>query len=401
MGLVTRQYTYVPGRTIRSDEVNKNENTLYEEMNGNIEDINMKSATLTQRVFSDDVNPLVRDAEKYESFVSSGLVVADASSDGSAKVVISSGVAYTRYNDKLYRTLTNTETYTVSAEANGTYYLFIDYQGTFFDETDPDPGVGRQAVAQLTVNGFPGSPVVSVSDMRRMQLYDKPSHYITGCMLSYAGAYAISVSAGEVEIGNVFLQSAGGKSAIDITDSNNYFEGNISPVNSWCYVYAVRLGTSLSWDIQLSAQPPQYADTYGNTSGIKRYRQVDTNYYRCVGAVYRKSDGTLAQFFQNGNYVQYAEFRSVTAGSPTNANIPATGKLGYFQLYAQTLSGSVAEVYIRPAGSGGNYFTNQPNITNEKNWMYVICATNDSQQIDLTVNNNGSCLTVGYWMNIR
>lgn len=401
MGLVTRQYTYIPGRTIRSAEVNKNENTLYEVINGNLEDINLLDSTLTQRVLHEDVNPLVRDAEKYVSFVSSGLEVVDATAAGILKVAVASGIAYTVYGNKMYRTNTTAETYTLSNTDNGTYYLYIDHQGTFSDSDSPDPEDGRQAVAQLTVSGQPSSPGISVMDMRRMKLYDLPSHTITGCTMAVAGVTSCAVTAGQVEIGSLLLTATGTSPALDITNSSNYFEGSIAATQSWCYVYVTRLGTSLTWQAKLSASPPQYADTQGNTAGVLRYRAVGDNWYRCVGAVYRKSDGQMLPFYQNGDYVQYGTFLPVAQGSLATANIPAVSTLGYFHLYARTTAGEPGHVAIHPSGSSGDPVQMTPYGINDELWMCVQCATNASQQISCTLEYYATCSTMGYWLNIR
>lgn len=44
MGLITRQYTYTGGNTIDPSENNANENTLYNEVNGNLDNNNIKAS---------------------------------------------------------------------------------------------------------------------------------------------------------------------------------------------------------------------------------------------------------------------------------------------------------------------------------------------------------------------
>lgn len=407
MGLVSRQYNYVAGRTIRASELNKNENILYEAINGNIEDINIKNATLTERVLTQDINPLVRDAEKYLSFVAQGMQVDDASISQSPKVSISSGIIYTVYNGKMYRIATGNETYSLSNTENGVYYLHVDYQGIFSDTPSGDPGNGKQVIARLTVTGLPSSPSISVTDMRNMRLYDVSSHYLHGCEIRYTGAHTISVEAGIVEIGGVFYNNTANSENIDITSISNYFEGAVAGNSSWCYVYLTRLGTSKQWEIKLSSTPPSYSDTALNNQGKLIYSWSESRFFRCIGAVYRDSSGNILKFYQRGNYIQYETFQAVSAGTASFANIPAISRLGNFEIEAVAGNAQFAEAKIRPAGSAGNYFKvgyATPVAHEMHDSAYVVCATNDSQQIEFIQNiNTGTavCRTAGYWISVR
>lgn len=404
MGLITRQYNYVAGRTIRASELNTNENTIFNEINGNIQDVNLKSDTITERVLTDDINPLIRDADKYASFVVSGLNVADASLGDTARVSITEGTIYTIYNNKMYRKNTSSETYTLTNSDNGTYYLHVDYQGTFYDTASPDPTAGRQVVAKLEVSGQPSSPSITVTDLRRTKLYDLISHHIHGCILSYNGVNTFTVSAGTVEIDNMYLTNTAQSSAIDITDTANYFEGSVVGTSQWCYIYVARLGTSLQWTVKLSTEAPQYADTNDNISGVLLYRKYDSKFYRCIGAVYRDSSGNIRKFYQDGNYVQYDQFAQVadSSNSQAYAHIPAISSLGYFELKAHGSTAQSGTVEIRPAGSSGSYVTVHQAYGRTQH-VYARCFTNSSQKIDVQINPASitTVKTVGYWLNIR
>jgi|GEM_PF-3424496 len=407
MGLINRQFNYFSGRTIRASELNKNENTLYDVLNGNLEDINIKTNTLTERVLADDINPLVRDAEKYASFVSAGLETVDSSVSQNAKVTISAGIVYTVYNGKMYRKETGAQTYSISHTENGTYYLHIDYQGTFSDAVSADPGAGKQVIAKLVVSGLPSSPVIAVTDLRNMKLYDLSSHYLHGCEIKYTGANTICVEAGIAELSGVLYSNSADSGNIDITSLSNYFEGSVAGTSSWCYVYVSRFGNSKQWEVKLSVNPPQYSDTAFNTQGKKVYRYADTKFYRCVGAVYRLSSGNILTFYQRGNYIQYETFQAVNAGTASGANIPAISNLGNFELEAVAGNAQYAEAKLRPSGSTGNYFKvgySSPVAHEMHDSAYVVCATNDSQQVEFTQNVSGGtslCRTAGYWMSIR
>lgn len=404
MGLITRQYNYVAGRTIRASELNTNENTVFNEINGNIQDVNLKSDTLTERVLTDDINPLIRDADKYASFVVSGLNVADASLGDTARVSITEGTIYTIYNNKMYRKNTSSETYTLTNTGNGTFYLHVDYQGTFYDTVSPDPTAGRQVVAKLEVTGQPSSPSITVTDLRRTKLYDLISHHIHGCILSYNGVNTFTVSPGTVEIDNMYFTNTAQSDAIDITDITNYFEGTAVGNSQWCYVYVTRLGSSLQWTVKLSADAPQYADTNNNTSGILLYRKYNSTFYRCIGAVYRDSSGNIRKFYQDGNYVQYDAFEQVadSSDSQADAHIPDVSILGYFELTAHGSTAQSGTVEIRPAGSNGSYVTVHQAYGRTQH-VYARCFTNSSQQIDVQINSASitTVKTVGYWLNIR
>ncbi len=417
MGLISRQYNYVAGRTIKAAEINKNENLLYETMNGNIENENIKSDTLSERVLTEEINPLVRDAEKYLSFVSSGLVVTDTSSNGTAKVSISEGTVYTTRNNKMYRKKTASETYSLTNTTNGTFYLHVSYQGTFSDTISVLPEAGYQVIAKLVVSGQPSTPTITVTDLRRTRLYDLTSHYLHGATLEYLNTTSFSVSSGTVEIANTFFTRTDNSGNISITSANNYFEldgsatGGTTGNSEWCYVYLTQDGSSMQWTVKLSNNPPQYADTNENTSGIALYRKVSDKYYRCIGAVYRNSTGDILKFYQQNNYLQYDTHQTVTEGSSSNANIPAISKRGNFSLYIDSSdrTPNEHEVKIRSAGSTGDYITLTTRNTTggefNSNTLITSCFTNASQQIELSITDNVSgtlaCKTIGYWINVR
>ncbi|MDX9703871.1 MAG: hypothetical protein RBU23_12640 [Candidatus Auribacterota bacterium] len=407
MGLITRQYNYVSGQTIRSAEVNTNEITLYNEINGSIEDVNIKSETLTQRVFSDSVNPLVRDAEKYRSYVASGLSVSDAS-DSLAKVNVSAGTIYTLHNGKLFRQETAGETYSLGEVPQGDYYLFVDYSGNFSHNTSPIPEQGRQVLAKLTVSAQPYS--ISVIDLRRMRLYDITSHYLHGCMPAcvQGSSTSFTVSAGIVEIGSAFYTSTASTDPININTAGNYIGGTAPAVAAWCYIYLTPAGSSNTWTVKLSTTPPAYSDTAGNTDGVKIYLDSAGVQYRCIGAVYRLADGAIRQFVQTGNYVQYNTFVDVAQGEASDANIPDISIRGYFELRAYATNGKYARVKIRPAGTpDGDYYIVgwDSAVAHEMHdAAYVSCRTNEYRQIQVDKiidNGTASCKTVGFWTDVR
>ncbi len=417
MSLISRQYNYVAGRTIKASEVNRNENTLYDLINGNIENENIKNNTLTERVLTDDINPLVRDAEKYLSFVSSGLSTADVSSSGIAKVSVTEGTIYTTHNNKMYRKNTSSETYNLTNTTNGTFYLHVSYQGTFTDTDSAIPTEGNQVIAKLVVTGQSSAPVITVTDLRRTRLYDLATHYLHGTTLNYVSATAFSVDPGTVEISNAFFTCTGNSGNIDITSSGSYFEldgsgtGGITGNSEWCYVYLTQAGTSLQWSVKLSNNPPQYADSNANTAGTLYYRKLTDKYYRCVGAIYRDASGNILKFYQQNNYIQYDVHQTIAESTTANANIPSISIRGNFKLYINGADGIPVEheLKIRPTGSTGDYITlitsNTTSSEYNTNTLVTSCFTNSSQQIDLFVTDDVSgtltCKTIGYWMNIR
>ncbi len=407
MGLITRQYNYVSGQTIRSAEVNTNETTLYNEINGNIEDVNLKNNTLTERVLADSVNPLVRDAEKYQSYIAVGLSVSDTS-DTLAKVSIAAGTVYTVYNNKLYRQQTSSETYSLGEIAAGTYYLFVDYAGTFSHSSSSTPASGQQAIAKLVVSTTPYT--ITVTDLRRMQLYDITSHYLHGCTLACVDGSSASftVDAGVVEIGGVFYRSTATSDPININTASNYI-GGVAPASAtWCYVYLTASVSSSTWEIKLSTTAPDSSDTNGNTDGTKIYLESGGVQYRCIGAVYRLDDATIRPFMQTGNYIQFDTFVVVSAGTASDANIPEVSIRGYFELRAYAINGHYARVSIRPADADdGDYYIVgwDAAVAHEMHdAAYVSCRTNEYQQIEvisLVDTGSATCKTVGFWLNIR
>jgi len=381
--------------------VNINENTLYDALNGSLEDINIKDNSLTERILTDSVNPLVRDADKYQNFVAEGVETTDVS-DTSAKVLISAGTVYTLYSGKMYRSVTSSETYSLGSIGSGIYFLYIDYIGGFSHGTSLNPGDGKQVIAKLNISTSPYS--ITVTDLRRMRLYDVTSHYIHGCILQYQTSSTFKTTAGVVEIAGIFYSNTSDTGSIDITESSNYFEGSPVVADQWCYVYLTKYGTSGGFEVKLSTTPPDMSDPYGNTSGIKIYRNPGSCVYRCIGALYRENDGSLRKFYQHDAHIQYDTFIDVLNGSAVNANIPAISAKGYFELFASADGTNEAISKIRPSGSSGTYFKLDTG-TIQIMVAYTICCTNSSQQVDCSIITAGSstatCKTAGFWLNVR
>ena len=401
MGLITRPYNYVAGQTIRAAEVNSNENTLYDAVNGNLEDINLKSDSLTERVLTDSVNPLARDADKYQNFVVEGLEASDVS-DTTAAVLVSAGKAYTIYSGKMYRAVISSETYGLGTVVAGTYYLYIDYTGGLSHGTALNPGDGKQVIARLDVSTGPYS--ITVTDLRKMRLYDITSHYLHGCILEYLSTSTFKVTSGVVEIDGALYKNTSDADSIDITESANYFEGVPVVAGQWCYVYLTPYGTSGGFSVKLSTAAPDLSDPYGNTSGVKIYRKPASSVYRCIGAVYREDDGSLRKFYQQDSHIQYDSFIDLSSGSAVNANIPEISMKGYFELFAAADGSNEAISKIRPSGSSCNFFQLDTG-TVQIMVAYTICCTNASQQVECVLTTAGSstatCKTAGFWLNIR
>ncbi|MCB1195832.1 hypothetical protein KDK77_06580 [bacterium] len=405
MGIITRQFNYVAGRTIRASEVNKNENVLYDEINGNIEDVNIKSESLTARVMADDVNPLVRDAEKYENHIQSGFDVADISGQGTAKVAVTAGTAYTIYNGRMYRTVnTSTQTHILTNTGNGTYFLHVDYLGTLTDSASVEGGNGKQVLARLEVSGQPSTPIITVTDLRNTQLYFVASHYVSGCTMKYLSAHSIRVNGGIIEIAGRSYANSNGQT-VDISDDENYIGSETAVGTSqWCYVYVAPLGTSFQWQVKLSVNPPQYSDTNNAASGALRYRLDSSVYYRCIGAVFNDSAGNIVPFFQHDAYIQYRLLQNVVAGSAVPANLPAISQRGYFRLYGDSNT-DLKIARIRAAGTSDSYMevrTGTPDGSGaDKATAFVSCFANESQQLEVFLDANCTCHTVGFWINVR
>jgi len=233
-----------------------------------------------------------------------------------------------------------------------------------------------------------------------------PEHYIHGFTLEYDTTVNFKVNAGSIELKCGQYKSTSPITVTGIATAGNYFEGSPISGAGWVYVYLTNSG--LGAIVKLSLNPPQYADTLGNTDGIKIYRKVTGTpdiWYRCIGAIRTNASTQIVKFYQDKDYVQFDSFFSVSAGSSVNANIPAISQKAYFE--ALLVTGGTCHVKVRPSGSSGDYIDaflgcdGGSQSINAQQRVQFASITNASQQVDVAIDSSCALKTIGYWINIR
>lgn len=233
-----------------------------------------------------------------------------------------------------------------------------------------------------------------------------PEHYIHGFTLEYDSTVNFKVNPGSIELKSGQYKSTSIITLTDITSAGNYFEGSPISGAGWFYVYLTNNGSSVN--VKLSVNAPQYADTNGNTSGLKIYRKVSGTpdvWYRCIGAIRTNAGTQIVKFYQYKDYFQFDSFFSVSAGSSVNANIPAISQKAYFE--ALLVTGGTCHVKVRPSGSSGDYIDaflgcdGGSQSINAQQRVQFTSITNASQQVDVVIDSSCALKTIGYWINIR
>lgn len=401
MGLITRAFTYIAGRTIKASEVNTNEELLYSLVNGNIESSNIKNNTITSEDLADSANPAtyLYDTTGQVSFISTGLAVIDGSSGDSAKATVLTGIYYTVVSGQLVRhELLLSATHTFSGD--GTFYLFIDSTGTLSESASITPAAGTQLLAKCIVTetavGLPDA-VVAVTDMARRSPIYLSEHELHGFNMVYASTTTINVTGGYCDIGGIKYKNNFNTDAIDVTSGANYISASAPSSDTWVYVYLQPNVTTLA--VALDETPPDFADTNGSQSGTLYYYKNGSNYYRCIGAFYWDNGNTkILEFTQDGDYFQLASGRLLSDGTGQDAFNPAVSVRGYFHCHAH---GVGQKATLRAVGFGDYIGAVQSGVEQTVD-VFTQCPT-VNQQIDVSMTNTPDSYikTIGWWTNVR
>ena len=238
----------------------------------NIEDEQLQADTLTERVFSDDINPRLRNRELlgYE-FIYSGYTPSD---DGGVTVGLAAGTAYV-YG---YRVTTGGTTHDYSSA--GTYYIEVGTDGVIdWEQTSETPQSNHIQIAKVISTG---ADLTSVTDLRKTTLFEQNYlDYLFGYRIFFDTTGQIRIGLGEA----VIQDAAGGgglprrrrdTSSQTAGATNN--DGTFSSFgnDTWYYVY-------LDGDVSKTG-----ADVIISTNSTAP--QDGSSYYRKIGAF--KTDGS-------------------------------------------------------------------------------------------------------------
>jgi len=418
MGLISRQYNYVAGKTIKASEVNANENRLYTAINGGLDETNLSATTaIPLSKLADEANPRVflYDAFGGTEYVASGCLV----SSDNTNVTVSSGVVFVKSGTNLYRINHTTSSVAVSS---GTKYICIDTSGVLSAQAD-----SNQSDKLILCKATAGTPITTVDWARRMPVLGQENQIDGLELTSESGTNNIHIEVGSCWIAGIKYLLPERESSFDLDTDANYIGSENAPTSSsWIYVYVTPNTTNTqTLDVKLSATAPAYFDAYGNqrSNGVNRYHYASSTPYRCIGAVYGTASSSSIdghrEFYQQGNYIQYPDpvvtinITATTTTQVVTANIPAISVLANFYYHVESLKGNShygfgvrkngsSDTYLRSKSSpfnGGAYGINE-NTT-------ISCFTDSSQQVQVTnylsIGSEERALleTIGYWINIR
>ena len=240
-----------------------------------------------------------------------------------------------------------------------------------------------------------------------------------GFELVYDSPATVKVNAGTLAHGQTRVNKVENK-ILTLNNLDDWYDGSIhSYVNKagWCYV-----GVDNAGNIRLlGANPPNKADTAGNTAGTLLYSYLGSTYYRVIGAVHISTGNAIdLKWFQTGNYVALDIPVSLTTSLSTGAwssalscaaGMPAISMMGEFAIYiAGAATGAGEGVGIRPNGSTYDTIIRHAigcgAVGTSTFGQYVErCMTDASQQIQYYTYSGGTTLVEiaikGYYLNIR
>ena len=178
---------------------------------------------------------------------------------------------------------------------------------------------------------------------------------------------------------------------IHLDTANDWHDAAVDTYTApdWCYI-----GVDNTGNVKfVGNNPPDKADTSGNTAGTKRYwySAGATKYWRIIGAVSVDASNNIAlPFTQIGSEAVYDTMRSDVGGATTAtwstielSNIPATARIA--KLIVLQNSGGSEYVIIREGGNvnaSGLNFASVASSGQTGGGTYAEVLTNTSQQID-------------------
>ena len=192
------------------------------------------------------------------------------------------------------------------------------------------------------------------------QISDK---ILTGFELIYKTTDDVYVEPGSLLVGATLVNKTA-RTTLTLATAADWWDGAVDSYAGgagWCYI-----GVKADGDIKLlGANPPDKADTAGNTVGTLLYWYDSTLYWRVIGAVRVHTDNTiLLKFYQQGDWIMYDDpendTHALTNGSSAafadvncSDYVPALSELVKIQGYGVSLGTNTAgSCSVRTDGSG-------------------------------------------------
>lgn len=313
----------------------------------------LQDGTVTTIKLSSNANPENRWNEAFNDFVFTGLLPPTTSS-----TLVSTTTAGTAYvdgvrvvKDATAKTYTATKWTYVDLSSNGTY----TYQETTIEAAAPATTANSIRLARVSTDA---TEVTNVRDDRitSVQVAQNEDFYLEGLELALTTPDTVIVTPGVVYNGITRVSKTANLTLVKTT-ATDWHDGVVDSyaAQGWLYVGAKNNG-----DIKfLGDNPPDKADTSGNTVGTLRYWYDGTNYWRVIGVVHvATSDDLDRAFRQEGDWIYYDTMQTAlvtgTATSWLDVNastyVPDIARSILFAFDLPT-SGAAGALHLRTNGS--------------------------------------------------
>lgn len=266
-------------------------NTVKNCLNGNIESVNLKDATITIDDMASSASPGQREGDHFNAYTKSGMLPADDVAGSLLTSNISAGTSYVESDaGVLYRVVTSatSKTYTASKDT----WVYIDINGAFgyteqaLGAAQPSTPSNSLLLAKVVTNG---TEITSITDHRTLSisLGAADDFYIKGMNLNWVSTERLSIDTGVVYAGTTRIAKTS-YTSLNVGTAGDYITGaSERGTSKVLYVYANEAG-----NLKLDDNAPDYHDASGNTTGLKYYYKYGTNYYRKLGKLYLNATGS-------------------------------------------------------------------------------------------------------------
>ena len=365
----------------------------------------------------DNANPVVRWNEAFNDFIFTGLLQTITS--GTLVATIPSGTAYVE-GVRVAKAATG-NTYTASKET----FVSISKTGTYtFNETtlgaaDPGdyPATDSIKLYKATTDG---TEVTTVRDDRvlTISLGVNEDFYIVGMDIVSADSTrtptenTVTIDAGLLNHGTTTVAKMS-QQTMQLDDTSDWHDGvvdSFAGADGWCFI-----GIKTTGDFKfLGENPPDVADTSGNTAGILKYWDDGSDKWRVIGALRIDTNDNIAYTCtQDGSIVNYDFGQTVTLGnSATFAEVDVTdffpttiSTQGYFGLGT---TNNLKEVFIKHMHGGGEASaiarTGTGGTPTEGNYIIPLYPGATPYAIEYKTDDGGGAAlskTLGYRTNLR
>lgn len=261
-------------------------NTIKNEINGRIESVNIKDATITVDDMASSSSPAQREGDHFNAYTKTGMIPADDVAGSLLTSDISAGTSYVLSDaGLLYRVVTaaTSHTYNITLDT----WVYIDKNGTFqFVEVavgGAQPATPSNSLLLARVR-TDATEITSVLDQRvtTISLGASEDWYVKGMQLIWSTTAILSVDNGIVRVGSDTVTKTTA-TTLNIGTDSDFIDGAAAGdvgAGKFLFVYCSPAGA-----IKFDDAIPDYHDTTGTTQGTKFYYKSGTTYWRNLGVL--------------------------------------------------------------------------------------------------------------------